>query len=1040
MFAYLIHKSLTHRLFVLCGVVVLVVFGTLQVYRLPVDVLPEIDRATVPIITEGNGLSPEEVERRITFPIETAMAGVKGLERLRSVSGASLSMVFVDFGLNTDVYRNRQLVAERLALVRDQMPTGITPEMGPISSAMGEILLIAMTSDSNDMMALRDLADWVVRPRLLAIPGVARVLPMGGEVRQLRVTPDPRMLDLLDIPIEQVEAAVARYNANSGGDTIEQFGSRYQIMNVGRTRDPEGLLEGLRNLVVSYHDGRVFLLRQVATVTYEPRVKQGDAGFMGKPAVVIRVQKQPGINTLKLTGAVETALNELRPFLPKGVHADHVVFKQARFIESSIHNLNHVLVEASTVVSVILFAFLLNFRTTIISVTAIPISLFMTAIVFWLMDMTINTMTLGGLAIAIGELVDDAVVGVENMFRRLRQNRTLASPRPPLQVIADATVEVRSGIFYATVIVLLVFFPLFSLPGFEGLMFQPLAVTYIVSILASLITSVTLTPVLAYFLLPRMKRMEHGESMLVRFLKRWNERLLLWAFGRQGRIIFCAIGLVIVAVIGVAYLPRAFLPPLNEGMYMVELTFRPGISLDESNRIGAVAERLIMQVPEVASVGRRTGRAEFDIDADGVYRTEIDVTVNAAVRPVGEVLSELRSRLSVLPGNVYIGQPLAHRINIALTGMPSQLAAKIYGNDIDTLVKLADALRNRLGRVPGLSDIKIETQARIPQMLVQVDPDAARLYGMTPAQLTQTLEAFAAGHVVSQIVDENRRYDVLVRLNDKDRTRVGLSQLLINTPVGRVPLQALATVADTDGPNEIIRENGLRRIAILINTDGSDMAAIVKGIEAQAAAMQMPSGYFVSIEGTYQAQQAATFRIGVLSLISLVLIFAILFTRYDSATLSLIIMANVPLSLIGSVIALWLMGGTLSLATMIGFITLVGISTRNGILKISHYINLMLQEGEVFGRKLIVRGSLERMTPVLMTALSAGFAVVPLILGGDEPGKEILSPVAVVIFGGLISATLFDAVLTPILFLRYGEKSVQRLRQHGAVGKKVEAY
>ncbi|MSP49522.1 MAG: efflux RND transporter permease subunit [Alphaproteobacteria bacterium] len=1040
MFSYLIHVSLTHRVFVLCATAVLVVLGTLQVRGLPVDVLPEIDRSTVAIITEGNGLSPEEVERRITFPIETAMAGVKGLERLRSTSSSSLSIVFVDFGLNADIYRNRQLVAERLTLAREQMPAGITPEMGPIASVMGEILLIAMTSDSGDMMALRDLADWTVRPRLLAIPGVAQILILGGDARQLRVTPDPRMLDLFDLSIEQIETAVARYNANTGGDAIEQYGSRYLIMNVGRIRDPEELVAGLKDLVVTYQGGRGILLRQVATISFEPRIKQGDAGFMGKKAIIVRVHKQPGVNTLRLTADVQRVLAELRPFLPKEMHADKIAFKQAKFIETSIRNLTRVLIEATAVVSVVLFAFLLNLRTTIISLTAIPISLFITAIVFWFFDMTINTMTLGGLAIAIGELVDDAVVGVENMFRRLRQNRQLANPRPPIEVIADATIEVRSGIFYATIIVLLVFFPLFSLPGLEGLMFKPLALSYIVSILASLVTSVTLTPVLAYYLLPRMKRMANEESGLVRFLKRQNERLLLWAFDHQSRIIATAVTLVAIAVVGAVYLPRAFLPPLNEGMYVVGLTFRPSISLGQSSRMGAVAEKLLLEVPEVTSIGRRTGRAELDVHADGIYQNEIDVDLAPSSRSTADVLQDIRNRLSALPGTVYIGQPLTHRINVAMSGLPAQIAVKIYGDDLDSLFKLADGLRDRLAGVPGLTDLKLETQARVPQVRVRVDADAARLYGITPAHLTQTLEAFSAGHVVSQIVDESRRYNVLVRLDDKDRTRAGLAQLLINTPVGRVPLRDLATIIDTDGPNQIIRENGLRRIAILANTDGSDMAAISKGIEAQAAAMRMPAGYFVSIEGNYEAQQRASLRIGVLSLISLLLIFAILYSRYDSTVLSLIIMANVPLSLIGSVVLLWLLGGTMSLATMIGFITLVGISTRNGILKISHYINLVLNEGETFGRKMILRGSLERMTPVLMTALSAGLAVIPLILGGDEPGKEILSPVAVVILGGLISATLFDAVLTPILFLRYGEKALSRLRDRVVIGKKAEAY
>ncbi|MSO94008.1 MAG: efflux RND transporter permease subunit [Rhodospirillales bacterium] len=1040
MFAYLIRNSLTHRALVLCGAAVLIVVGTLQVSSLPVDVLPEFSRSIVPIITEGNGLAPEEVERRITFPIEMAMAGVKGVQRLRSISSSSLSIVFVDFDVDTDVYRSRQLVAERLALARSQVPTFAKPELGPIASVMGEILLIAMTSDTGDMMALRDVSDWYMRPRLLGIPGVAQVLPMGGEVRQLRVTPDARRLDLFNISIDKLETAVASYNANTGGDMVEQYGSRFLIMNVGRTRDPEDLLRGLRDLVVSYQNGRAILLQQVATVNFEPRVKQGDAGFMGKPAVILRVQKQPNVNTLKLTKDIEAALAELGRNLPEGIRADKIVFKQAKFIETSIHNLTRVLLEASAVVALVLFAFLANFRTTVISLTAIPVSLFITAIVFSILDMTINTMTLGGLAIAIGELVDDAVVGLENVFRRLRQNQELGSPRPVIRVIADASVEVRSGIFYATIIVLLVFFPLFSLPGLEGIMFKPLAVAYIVAILASLITSVTLTPVLAYYLLPRMKRMTRGDSGLVRFLKRQNARLLEWAFDRQRHVVVGVVVCVSIAAVGVVYLPRTFLPPLNEGMYMVQLTFLPGISLAQSNRMGATAEKLLLEVPEVTSVGRRTGRAELDLHADGIYDNEIDVDLVRSKRSVAAVLQDMRDRLSALPGNVYINQPLTHKINYFLSGLPSQLSVKIYGDDLDTLVALADTLRGRLDHVPGLSDLKIETQRRIPEVRVRVNPDATRLYGVTPAKLTETLETFSAGRVVSQVIDETRRYDVLVRLNDADRTRAGLDNLLIDTPVGRVPLRALATVEDSTGPNQIIRENGLRRIAILANTDGSDMAAITKGIEAAVAAMKMPPKYLASIEGNYKAQQEATFRIAVLSLISMALIFTILYTRYNSTALSLIIMTNVPLSLIGSVVALWLAGGSLSLATMIGFITLIGISTRNGILKVSHYINLVLREGETFGRKMILRGSLERMTPVLMTALSAGLALIPLIIEGGEPGKEILSPVAVVILGGLISATLLDAVLTPILFLRFGERPLRRLQELEVAGQEAEAY
>jgi HME family heavy-metal exporter len=1040
MFAFLIRQSLAQRTFVLCGTLVLIIMGMVEVQNVPVDVLPEIDRTTVSIITEGEGLAPEEVERRVTFPIETAMTGLKGVDRVRSISSSGLSIVFIDFALNTDIYRDRQLVAEKLALARQQLPATVTPEMGPISSVMGEILLIAATSDTGDMMALRDTADWFIRPRLMAIPGVSQVLVRGGDARQLRITPDPRRLDFYDVTIDQIEQALTSYNSNTGGDSVEQFGRRFTIMNVGRTRDGDDLLNEARNLVVTNHGGRPVLLNQVATVNFEARIKQGDAGFNGKQAVIIHVQKQPGVNTLQLTHDVEKALANLQPFLPKGIHADTPVFEQARFIETSVSNLKHVIVEAAIVVAVILFAFLLNVRTTVVSLTAIPVSLLITVLVFSFAGMTINTMTLGGLAIATGELVDDAVVGVENIYRRLRLNRRLASPRPALRVIADATVEVRSGIFYATLIVLLVFFPMFALPGIEGLMFTPLATTYIVSILASLVTSVTLTPVLAYYLLRNSNLMDHGDSRLVRFLKRQNERLLIWAFDHRATVIGSAAVAVAIAGIGVGNLPRAFLPPLNEGMYMVELAFRPGISLAQANKMGSAAERLMLEVPEVKTVGRRTGRAELDLHAEGVYQTEMDVELNPSKRSVAEILQDLRDHLSSLPGSIYIGQPLTHRINFAMSGLPSQLGVKIFGEDLDTLVKLGDELRGRLSHVPGLTDVKIETQFRIPQLRVQVRPDAARLYGITPAQLTRTLETLTAGRVVSEVIDENRRYEVIIRLDDRDRTNIGLRDLLIDTPLGRVPLHQLANVSDTDGPNEIIRDNSQRRIAVLANTDGSDLAGITRGIEDQVAAIKLPTGYYYGIEGTYKAQQAAAARMTILSLISLVLIFAVLYSRYNSAALSLIIMANVPLALIGSVVSLWIMGGSLSLATMIGFITLAGISTRNGILKISHYINLTLHEGEAFGRKMIIRGSLERMTPVLMTALSAGFGLFPLLLGAGDPGKEILSPVALVIFGGLISATLLDAVLTPILFLKFGERPLLHIRELAAAGQGSEAY
>ena len=1039
MFAYLIRLSLAHRVLVLGAAGMLILVGSVQLRRVPVDVLPEIDRSVVWISTEAGGMSSEEVERRISFPIETAMAGLKGVESVRSKSSTSLSVVAVSFALNTDLYRNRLLVAERLDTVRQLLPANAKPELGPLATVVGEILRISLTSDTGDMMALRDVADWLIRPRLMAVPGVSMVFTYGGEVRQLRVGPDPRRLDYYGIGIEELEQALTGFNGNSGGDAIDQYGRRFQITNIARAPDVETLLERARDTVVARSQGRAIPLRAVATVGFVSKVKQGDAGFRGQLAVGVNVLRQPGANSLEVTRAVKKALLELQPALPPGVHADNILFEKAQYINRSIANLTEVIIEAAAVVAFILAVFLLNFRTTIISLAAIPISLLVTILVLSLMHATINTMTLGGLAIALGELVDDAVVGVENIFRRLRLNRQAEKPRPSLRVIADATVEVRSAIFYATVIVLLVLFPLFGLSSTEGMMFQPLAVTYIIAIVASLITSVTLTPVLAYYLLPRLPRVERDDSGLVRWLKRQNQRLLVWGFDHWRIVVSVAVALVALAAVDAFYLPRAFLPPLNEGYDLVQVTFEPGMSLSEANAQALTSEKLLLEIPEVTVVGHRAGRAEHDLDADPINHFEIVVGTEPSRRSRAEVLQDIRKRVAMLPGTVALTGPIIDRIESIMEGFPAQLAVKLFGTDIDSLVKYADQLRGRLTQIPGLTDVRLETLARTPRLSIRVDPDAALLYGVTPAALTGTLETLAAGRVVSEVIEQSRRYDVLIRLDDADRTSDALRNLLIETPTGRIPLRLLASIDDTDGPNEIIRDNGRRRIAVLANTDGSDMGAITRAIENEVARLKLPPGYDFSIEGDYEEQKAAMARIALFSMVSLVLIFAILYSRYNSAVLSLIIMANVPLALVGGVIALRIAGGTLSLASTIGFIALAGISTRNGILKISHYINLVLREGETFGRAMIVRGSLERMTPVLMTAFSAGFALLPIVIAGPDAGTEVLSPVALVIFGGLISATLLDAVLTPALFLKFGAAPLARL-QTQAVGRTAEAF
>ncbi|MBY0336526.1 MAG: efflux RND transporter permease subunit [Acetobacteraceae bacterium] len=1034
MFAALVSASLRNRLLVLIASLVLVGYGAFVLPRVPVDVFPDLNRPTVTLLTEAEGLAPEEVERLVTFPIETAMNGMPGVVRVRSASAVSLSIVYVEFDWDAELYRSRQLVAERLGVLRAALPPNAVPVMGPVSSIMGEIMLVAVQAEGVTPMAAREAVDFTIRPRLLAIPGVAQVIPIGGEVRQYRVTPDPAAMLALGVTSEQVEAAVSRFGTNTGGGFVDQRGREYLIRNLGLTQR----LEDLADTPVAQRPGypTPVLLHQVAAVEFAARPRRGDAGYRGGPAVIFSVQKQPGADTIAVTRAVETALAEMQPTLPRGLDATRVQFRQADFIATSIRNVETVLLEAAAVVAVVLVLFLLNIRATAISLVAIPVSVLATVVVFHAFGLTINTMTLGGLAIAIGELVDDAVVDVENILRRLRENAALPAPRPVLEVVAAASQEVRSGIVYATAIVVLVFVPLFALPGIEGRLFAPLGVAYIVAILASLAVSVTLTPVLAYWLLGRRAARARRDGptagrhdgFVLRAAKRLNRWALVRALNRPRRV-YLGVGLLFAgAAWGAAQLPRSFLPAFNEGTVLVGIAFRPGISLAESARLGAVAERLLMEVPEVTSVGRRTGRAELDEHAEGVHVNEIDVALRRSERSRAEILSDIRARLAPLPANVNIGQPIQHRLDFILSGVRGEVAVKIFGPDLDTLGNLAEGLRTRMAGIPGLVDLQVERQVRIPQLRIVPDYGEAALYGLTPAALTAALEGLSNGRVVSQIVDGVRRFDVVVRLSDPDRTTEGLGALLVATPQGHVPLRLLATIEEVDGPNQVLREGGQRRITVSGNGDGArDMAAIAADLRRVIAATPLPTGYAAVLEGNFRAQEEAARTIGLLSLVSLALVFVVLRQRYQSTALALVVMGNIPLALVGSVVALWIAGLPLSVASMVGFITLAGISARNGILKVSHYLNLVLHEGARWGRPLILRGSEERVAPVLMTALSAGLALIPLLFGAGEPGREILHPVAVTIFGGLVSATLLDAVLTPLLFRRFGRPALERL-------------
>ena len=1025
MFTFLVTQSLRNRVLVLVLAVVLMGYGAFTATRLPVDVFPDLNRPTVTIMTEAEGLAPPEVEQLVSYPIETQMNGLPGVDRVRSVSGVGLSIIYVEFDWGTDIYRNRQQIAEKLTLVATQLPEGVVPQMGPISSIMGQVMLVAMTAPEGvSPMKLREAADFIVRPRLLTISGVAQVIPIGGEVRQFRVAPNTAALRALGVTLAEVEAAITAFGANTGGGFTDQYAREFLIRNIGSTLS----LEDLRKVVVQSDGRRSILLHQVADVGFGARLKRGEAGYMGESAVIISVEKQPDVDTVQLTRDVEAALAEITAALPDGMRADEVLFRQADFIETSVKNVQTVLMEAIVVVAIVLFAFLLNVRTTLISLTAIPVSILVTAIVFKMLGLSINTMTLGGLAIAIGELVDDAVVDVENIFRRLRENREAGNPRSTFDVVVSASQEVRSGIVYATMIIVLVFVPLFALSGIEGRLFAPLGQAYIISILVSLVVSITLTPVMAYYLLPGMKRLDHRESWLVRTLKRGNRAALDVVFRWQKSLMALAAVGVVVAAVAATLLPRAFLPPFNEGTFTISMLFNPGISLAESHRVGLIAEKLILEVPEVRAVGRRTGRAELDEHAEGVHSSEIEVDLNPSDRPKTEIVADIRARLSILPVAVNVGQPISHRLDHMLSGVRAQLALKVYGSDLDTLRSVAEGLRGQIAAIPGLVDLQVEKQVRIPQLEIRIDYDRAALYGIQPAAITEALERLSNGRVVSKLVDGARTYDVVMRLADENRTTQALGDLLIETPAGWVPVRELAEVRETDGPNQILREGGSRRLVVLGNTDGRvDMAAVVADIRAVIAAADLPEGYTATLEGTFQAQEEASRTIALLSLVSLGMVFAILFSRYKSTVCALIIMGSVPLALIGSVAALWIAGQPLSVASMIGFITLTGIAARNGILKISHYINLALHEGMPFGPDLIIRGSLERLTPVLMTALSAGVALVPLMIDAGAPGKEILNPVAVTIFGGLISSTLLDTFLTPVLFLRYGRKSLERL-------------
>jgi CzcA family heavy metal efflux pump len=1034
----IIQWSIKNRLIVLVVAAALLIYGGIVAVRAPVDVFPDLTAPTVTILTESHGMAPEEVESLVSLPIESSMNGTAGVFRVRSNSAVGISIVFVEFNLGTDIYRARQLVTEKLAQVR--LPSGIRPPvLGPISSTMGEIVLISMTSQTTSAMDLRSLADWVVRPRLLGVPGVAQVMIIGGDTKQFQVLVDPARLRDYGLTLRQVTDAVAGANMNSSGGFLERPAEEYMIRARGRVNS----LEDLANSVITVKNGTPILVKNIATVQLGRALKRGDGSFNMHSDVVATIQKQPNANTIEVTRQIETALAGLKNTLPDDVTIETKAFQQATFIERAIDNVQRALLEGGILVAIVLFLFLWNFRTTVISLMAIPLSLITAIIAMSYFGIGINTMTLGGLAIAIGELVDDAIIDVENVFRRLKQNVRTGLTQTPETVIYKASSEIRNSIVFATLIIVLVFLPLFNLGGFEGRMFAPLAFAYIASITASLLVALTVTPALCYYLLGRSRLLrEERDSWLVTWLKARYAKTLDWTLAHPFQIISTSVALLAVALMVFPLMGREFLPPFNEGALNINITLPPGTSLSESNRIGRSVEEALHRTPEVVSTTRRTGRAELDEHAAGVNMSEIEVVTRPLGRPHTAVMEEVRQNMSQIPGVVSeVGQPISHRIDHLLSGTRAQIAIKLFGPDLVTLRNKAEEIRKAMENVPGIVDLMVEPQTGVPQVQINLDRRAAGALGLRAEDLAETVDVAFNGEAVSQVLEAQRTYDVVVRFDDASRQSVDtIASTLVDTPVGaKVPISQVAEVRVDQGPNTINRENVQRRIIVQANVANRDLGSVIDEIRTKIASnVPLPEGYFVQYGGQFEAQEAAARQIAIMSVVAIAGIFLLLYLALGSGRLALLVMANLPLALIGGVMMVFASGGTLSIASLIGFITLFGIATRNGIMLITHYQHLIKEEGVSF-RQSIIQGSLERLSPILMTALVTGVGLIPLALGVGQPGKEIQQPMALVILGGIVSSTFLNMIVIPVLYLKYGRaEATQEESEFGTIVRPID--
>jgi len=1009
--------SLHNRLLILLGAVALSVLGIYYAQTMNVDVFPDLTAPTVTILTEAHGMESEEVEKLVTYQLETALNGSPNVRRIRSSSAAGISIVWIEFEWGTDIYRARQIVSERIPMVRENLPEGIgAPTMAPISSIMGEIMLLGVTSDSLSPMELRTLSDWTIRPRIKAIGGIANVVVIGGDYKQYQVFANPEKMKHYNVSLSELVEHVKEANTNAPGGIINQYGNQYIIKGSGRAY----ALEDLQEAVLKQVNGQTIKIKDVATVQIGAADKIGDGSLNAKPAVILTISKQPDVNTLELTDRLDGAIVDLQKTLPKGVNIKNQIFRQSDFIDASISNLNQTLLEGAFFVMIILFIFLMNWRTTLISLLAIPISLLVSIIILKWLGYTINTMSLGGMAIAIGALVDDAIIDVENVYKRLRENIRKPKAERESTFVRDASVEIRSSIIIATLIIIVSFIPLFFLSGMEGRLLQPLGIAFVTSVLTSLVVAVTVTPILCSYLLNNeklLKKQSEG-TKVERYLQKHYGNLLERATRIPKTIIGTTVIAFIISLLVLTQLGRSFLPEFNEGSMVISVVGPPGMSLEESNKTGKLIETILLDLPEVEVVTRRQGRAELDEHAQGVNASEIDVPFVLEDKTKEEFFEEVRNKLSIAPGvNITLGQPIAHRIDHMLSGTRANIAIKIFGPDLQRLYEVGKSVEQNIKDIDGLADVAVDQQIEVPQIRIQPKRQILSAYGMTVGNLMEQVDIAFAGEEAGEIYEGQKYFDLVVRYEKPFRDNIeNIGNALISLPNGgQTTLGELATVASVSSPSKISREDVQRKIVVAANVQGRDLRGAVEEIkEVVANNVNMPEGYRIQYGGQFESEAKASQLLSITAIVAIAIIFLLLYYEFKDVKLAFVVLINLPLALIGGILIVYFTSGIISIAATIGFISLFGIATRNGILLVSRYEDLR-KEG-MRGFQLIKTGALDRLNPILMTALTTGLALIPLALKGGEPGSEIQSPMAVVILGGLLSATVLNLVVIPCVY------------------------